>query len=329
MINVAINGFGRIGRLVFRAGWNDKEINFVAVNDLWDVATMAHLLKYDSVHKKFPGAVEVKGNSVFVEGKEIKFFSERDPEKLPWKELGVDVVVESMGIFTSKEGAMKHIKAGAKKVLISAPAKDDSIPTIIKGVNDSSAEGADVVSNGSCTTNSIVPVIEVLEKHWGIENGFLTTVHSYTNDQNILDLPHKDLRRARSAAINIIPTSTGAAKAVAKVFPQLKGKLDGLALRVPTPNGSITDLTVVLKKEATVEEINSAMKKAAEGHLKGVMEYSTEPLVSSDIVGNPHSSVFDATLTMCNGKLAKLAAWYDNEWGFSNRMIETIKLMMK
>lgn len=328
MINVAINGFGRIGRLVLRAGYNDKDIKFVAVNDLGDIKTMAHLLKHDSVHGKFSGKVDVKGNNIVVDGKSIKFFSEKDPTKLPWKKLKIDIVVESTGIFTTKKDAMMHIKAGAKKVLISAPAKgDEPVKTVVIGVNSDDAKKETIVSNASCTTNSIAPVIDVLEKEFGVENGFLTTVHSYTNDQMILDLPHKDLRRARAAAINIIPTSTGAAKAVSEVVPGVKGKMDGIAFRVPTPNASITDLTVVLIKEASAEDVNNVLKKAAEGYLKGVLEYSEEELVSTDIIGNPNSAVIDSKLTKCVGKLCKVCSWYDNEWGFSMRMIETIKLM--
>ncbi|MCK4522391.1 MAG: type I glyceraldehyde-3-phosphate dehydrogenase [Nanoarchaeota archaeon] len=328
MVKVAINGFGRIGRLVLRAGYEEKDIEFVAVNDLGDINTMAHLLKFDSVHGKFSGKVDVKGNDLVVDGKKIKFLSEKEPEKLPWKELGVDVVVESTGIFRTKEDVSKHIKAGAKKVLLSSPGKgDEPIQTVVIGVNSNDAKKETIISNASCTTNSIAPVIDVLEKEFGVETGFLTTVHSYTNDQKILDLPHSDLRRARAAAINIIPTSTGAAKAVGEVVPNVKGKMDGMAIRVPTPNASITDLTVVLKKETTAEDVNNALKKAANSYLKGVLEYSEEELVSTDIIGNPYSAIIDSKLTKCIGKLCKVCSWYDNEWGFSMRMIETIKLM--
>ena len=331
MIKVAINGFGRIGRLVLRAGIKDKEIDFVAVNDLGDIATMAHLFKYDSVHGIYPGRVEVDGKDLVVDGKRIKFLSEKDPIKLPWKQLGVDIVVESTGVFVKRDDIMVHIRAGAKKVLLSAPAKgDEPVQTIVRGVNDDKCAGNDIISNASCTTNSIVPVVMVLEQKFGIEGGFLTTVHSYTNDQKILDLPHKDLRRARAAAVNIIPTSTGAAKSVSDVFPGLKGKMDGIAMRVPTPDASISDLTIVLKKKTTAEEINKEMKKAAETYLKGILEYSEEELVSSDIIGNPHSAIVDGKLTkVVNGNIAKVFSWYDNEWGFSMRMIETIKLMGK
>ncbi|MBI2128834.1 type I glyceraldehyde-3-phosphate dehydrogenase [Candidatus Woesearchaeota archaeon] len=330
MVRVAINGFGRIGRLVFRAGYKDKNIEFVAVNDLGDAKTMAHLLKYDSIHRLFPGKVEVKDNNLVVDGKEIKFLSEKDPEKMPWKDLKVDVVVESTGIFTTREGASKHIKAGAKKVLISAPVKgEEKVQTIVRGVNDNKCGGNDLISNASCTTNSLIPVVSVLQAKFGIEAGLMTTIHSYTNDQRILDLPHSDLRRARAAALNIIPTSTGAAKASSEVIPELKGKMDGYAVRVPTPDGSLTDLTVLLKKETTAEELNKVMKEASETYLKGVLQYTEEPIVSTDIIGNPHSSIFDASLTKVIGRLAKVCAWYDNEWGFSLRMIETIKLMAK
>jgi glyceraldehyde 3-phosphate dehydrogenase len=328
MVKVAINGFGRIGRLVFRAGY--KELDIVAINDLGDAQTMAHLLKYDSVHGKFPGEVKVEGDNLVVDGKEIKMLSEKEPEKLPWKEMGIEVVIESTGFFTTKEGASKHLKAGAKKVLISAPVKgDEQVQTVVRGANDKKCNEFDIISNASCTTNSLVPVVQVLEQTFGIEVGFMTTIHSYTNDQRILDLPHKDLRRARAAAINIIPTTTGAAKAISKVFPELEGRFDGVAIRVPTPDASITDFTVLLKKEVTAEEINNAIKEASESYLKGIIEYSEEPLVSSDIIGNPHSCIFDATLTKTNGKLVKVFAWYDNEWGFSKRMVEVIKLMAK
>jgi len=328
MVRVAINGFGRIGRLVFRAGY--KQLDFVAINDLGDAKTMAHLLKYDSVHGKFSEDVFVEDNYLVVGDKKIKMLSEKDPEKLPWKELDIDVVIESTGVFTTKEAASKHLKAGAKKVLISAPFKgEEPVQTVVRGANDNKCRESNIISNASCTTNSLVPIIQVLEKNFGIESGFMTTVHSYTNDQRILDLPHKDLRRARAAAINIIPTTTGAARAVSHVFPELSGKLDGIAVRVPTPNASLTDLTVLLKREASVDEINKVMKEASESYLKGILEYSEEPLVSTDIIGNPHSAIFDASLTKAIGRLAKVYAWYDNEWGFSNRMVEIIRLMGK
>jgi glyceraldehyde 3-phosphate dehydrogenase len=330
MINVAINGFGRIGRLVLRAGLENKNINFVAVNDLGNLETMAHLFKHDSVHGKFKGTVEAKDGNLVINGKPIKFCSEKDPSKLPWADLKVDIAVESTGIFTNEEGLQMHIKAGAKKVLLSAPAKDGSnISTVVVGVNDSDAKGKIFVSNASCTTNSLAPILKVIEEKFGIEKGFMTTVHSYTNDQQILDLPHKDLRRARAAAVNIIPTSTGAAKAVGLVIPSLKGKMDGIAIRVPTPDGSYTDVTLVMKKEAKAEEINSAIKTASQKEMKGIIEYSEEELVSSDIIENPHSSIFDSKQTKVNGNLLKFGTWYDNEWGFSKRMIDVIEMMAK
>ncbi|MBU3941793.1 MAG: type I glyceraldehyde-3-phosphate dehydrogenase [Nanoarchaeota archaeon] len=331
MIRIAINGFGRIGRLVFRAGMKRKGIEFVAVNDLTDAKTLAHLLKYDSVHGILDADIKAKGNSIVVNGKEIKIFSEREPENLPWKKLNIDVVVESTGIFTTKEGAEKHLKAGAKKVLISAPFKGkDFVKTIVIGVNekDYDKKKDNVVSLASCTTNCLAPVVKVLNDNFGIEKGFMTTVHAYTNDQKILDLPHKDLRRARAANLSIIPTTTGAAKSVAETIPALKGKLDGMAMRVPVADGSITDFVAVLKKEATAEEINRIFKSAAEKSLKGILQYTEEPIVSIDVVGNPHSAIFDAELTKTSGKLVKVVAWYDNEWGYSCRMIDFIKMMV-
>ncbi len=328
MVKVAINGFGRIGKMTFKAGYKDKDIEFVAINDLADTKTLAHLLKYDSVHGRFPGKVEARAKSLVIDGKEIAVYSERDPENLPWKKLGVDVVVESTGFFLSKKLAEKHLKAGAKKVLLTAPGKDADIPTIVKGcTSDESCRTDWIISNASCTTNSLAPIVKVLEKNFGVEYGLMTTIHAYTNDQRLLDSPHEDLRRARSASVNIIPTTTGAAKAVGLVFPELKGRLDGLAVRVPVPDGSLTDLTVLLKKEATAAEINSAVKNAAATYLKGIVEYSEEPLVSTDILGNPHSAIFDASLTRVTGRLAKVFSWYDNEWGYSNRLIDLIKDM--
>src|SRR3990172_3203099 len=322
MIKVAINGFGRIGRMAFKAGYKEPAIDFVAVNDLTDTKTLAQLLKYDSVQGRFPGKVEARESSLVVDGKEIKVFKESDPEKLPWGKLGIDVVIESTGFFLSKELAEKHRKAGAKKVLLTAPGKDESIPTVVQGCSPREKCRSDwVISNASCTTNSLAPVVSVLESKFGIESGLMTTIHAYTGDQRLLDAPHKDLRRARSAAINIIPTTTGAAKAVGLVFPLLSGRFDGLAIRVPVADGSLTDFTVLLKKKATVEEINAAMKEAAGTYLKGVLEYSEEPLVSTDILGNPHSAIFDAKLTRVMGRLAKVFTWYDNEWGYSNRLI--------
>lgn len=328
MVRVAINGFGRIGRLVFRAGYN--KLDFVAINDLGDMNTMAHLLKYDSIHGKFPGEVAVEGDCIVVDGKKIRVFSEKEPEKLPWKEFDVDAVVESTGFFVTREGASKHLEAGARKVLISAPWKgEEHVQTIVRGVNDDRIKGEIIISNASCTTNSLAPLVKVILEKFGIEKGFMTTIHSYTNDQRILDLPHSDLRRARAAALNMIPTSTGAASALKEIFPELDGKMDGMAIRVPTSDGSITDLTVIAGRETSVEEVNQVVKEAAESYLKGIIEYSEEQLVSTDIIGNPHSSVFDASLTKVNGKLVKVASWYDNEWGFSNRMVETILLMQE
>lgn len=316
--------------MVFKAGFKDSEIDFVAFNDLTDTKTLAHLLRYDSVHGKFPGKVEAKENSLVIDGKEIKAISEKDPERLPWKELDIDIVIESTGFFLTQELARKHIIAGAKKVLLTAPSKDIDTPTVVKGCTSAdNCKVSNIISNASCTTNSLAPIVKVLEENFGIESGIMTTIHAYTNDQRLLDAPHRDLRRARSAAVNMIPTTTGAAKAVELVYPELKGKFDGLSIRVPIPDGSLTDFTVLLKKEATVEQINASMKKAAESYLKGVLEYSEEPLVSSDIIGNPHSAIFDASLTRVAGRrLAKVFGWYDNEWGYSNRLIDILKEMV-
>ncbi len=326
MVKVAINGFGRIGRLVLRCGIKEKDIDFVAVNDLTDAATLAHLFKYDSVHGIYPGEVKAKENAIIVDGKEIKVLSEKDPSKLPWERLGVEVIIESTGRFRKKEDAGLHLKAGAKKVLISAPAKGDSpVPSIVLGVNDEHFKVGDVVSMASCTTNCLAPIAKVLQDEFGIKRGFMTTVHAYTNDQVILDAPHKDLRRARAAAMSIIPTSTGAAKAIGLVIPELKGKLGGMALRVPVPDGSIVDLAVELEKEVTAEEVNRAMKKASEGEMKGILEYSEEELVSTDIIGNKASSIFDSKQTKANGSLVKVLGWYDNEMGYAQRMVDTVK----
>jgi len=321
-IRVAINGFGRIGRNVFRASINEPNIEFVAVNDLTDAATLAHLLKHDSVHGNFNADVKVKNGSIIVNGKELKVLAETDPAKLPWKELKVDVVIESTGRFVDRAGASKHIQAGAKKVIISAPAKEPDI-TIVLGVNDKEYDKAkhNIVSNASCTTNCLAPVAKVLDENFGIVKGLMTTIHAYTADQRLQDSPHKDLRRARSAAVSMIPTSTGAAKAIGLVMPQLKGKLDGLAIRVPTPNVSIVDLVVELKKPTSKDDVNKLLKAAAKGPLKGVLEYSEEPLVSIDLNGNPNSSIVDATLTsVMEGNMVKVLAWYDNEWGYSCRV---------
>ena len=331
-IKVGINGFGRIGRLVFRAAWGNPDIEIVAVNDLTDSKTLAHLLKYDSVHRRFPGTVEASDDGLLVDGKTVKVLAERDPAKLPWGLLGVEVVVESTGFFTDGEKAKAHIDAGAKRVIISAPASNEDI-TIVMGVNDDQydPEKHFIVSNASCTTNCLAPFAKVLQDNWGISSGFMNTIHSYTNDQNILDLPHKDLRRARAAAMSMIPTSTGAAKAIGLVLPAVKGKLDGMSVRVPTPDGSVVDLVAQLEKPATKDAINAAMKAAAEGPMKGYLEYTEDPIVSIDVVGNPSSSVFDAGQTMVmggEGTFVKCLSWYDNEWGYSNRVLDLAKLMM-
>ncbi len=325
MTKVAINGFGRIGRLTFKDLLKNDNIDVVAINDLTDPATLAHLLKYDSVHGRFNGTVEVSGNTFIVNGKEIRILAERDPASLPWGEMGVDIVLESTGLFRDQAGAGKHIVAGAKKVIISAPAKGD-IPTVVLGVNDDILTGDEtIISNASCTTNCLAPMAKVLDDKFGIEQGYITTIHAYTADQRLQDSPHSDLRRARAAAYSIVPTSTGAAKAVGLVLPHLAGKLDGLALRVPIPDGSLTDLVCVLKTEATADEINAAMKEASEGPMKGILEYTEDPIVSIDIVGNPHSNIFDAALTSANGKLVKVIGWYDNEAGYSARTADLIE----
>ncbi len=329
---IGINGFGRIGRLVFRAMAKDPTLQVVAVNDLGDIPTMAHLLKYDSVHGRAFDKVEVTDEGFIADGYPVKVLQERDPANLPWKELGVDVVIESTGLFTDANKAKAHLEAGAKKVIISAPAKNEDI-TIVMGVNDKEydKEKHNIISNASCTTNCLAPFAKVLLDNFGIKRGFMNTIHAYTNDQRILDLPHKDLRRARAAAMSMIPTTTGAARAVALVLPELKGKLDGFATRVPTPDGSMVDLTVELDKEVTVEEINAAMKAAAEGELEGILEYTEDPIVSIDIVGNSHSSIFDSKLTMViggKGNFVKCISWYDNEWGYSNRVKDLAKIVL-
>ena len=322
---VAINGFGRIGRLTFKALLQKENIEVVAINDLTDTATLAHLLKYDSVHGKFDGTVSATEDGIVVNGTEIKIYAEREPKNLPWGDLNVDVVLESTGRFVDEAGAGGHIEAGAKKVVISAPAKGN-IPTVVLGVNDETLTGDEtIMSNASCTTNCLAPMAKVLDDAFGIEKGYISTVHAYTADQRIQDAPHKDLRRARAAAYSIIPTSTGAAKAVGLVLPHLKGKLDGIALRVPIPDGSLTDLTVVVKKEVTAEEVNAAMKAAADGPMKGILEYTEDPIVSIDIVGNPHSNIFDAQLTSTQGTLVKVVGWYDNEAGYSHRAADLIE----
>ncbi|MBZ0199243.1 MAG: type I glyceraldehyde-3-phosphate dehydrogenase [Ignavibacteriaceae bacterium] len=325
-IKIGINGFGRIGRLVFRRALELGGFDFVAINDLTDAKTLAHLLKYDSVHGKFNGVIAVEGDEIIVNGDRIKVTAEKDPANLKWAELGADVVIESTGVFRSKEQCMKHIEAGAKKVILTVPPKGAVDAMVVLGVNDEILNGSEtVLSNASCTTNCLAPMVKVLNDKFGVEKGFMTTVHSYTNDQQLLDLPHKDLRRARAAAVSIIPTTTGAATAVGKIIPELKGKLDGFSLRVPTPDGSLTDLVATLKKEVTKEEVNAAMKEAAEGSMKGILEYTEDPIVSIDIVGNSHSCIFDAESTMVNGNLVKVVGWYDNEWGYSCRVVDLIK----
>ena len=326
---VAINGFGRIGRITFRSLLENEDIEVVAINDLTAPSALAHLLKYDSAQGKFPGSIELGDNALVINGKTIKVYAERDPQNLPWKKLDVKIVLESTGIFTNAEGAGKHLSAGAEKVIISAPAKGD-IPFVVLGVNDDKLTGKEtILSNASCTTNCLAPMVKVLEDNWGIVNGFMTTVHAYTADQRLQDAPHKDLRRARAAAVSIVPTSTGAAGAVGKVIPSVAGKLDGFAMRVPTLTGSITDFTATLSKEATAQEINAAMKSAAESSLAGIMEYSEEPLVSVDIVGNPHSCIFDSDLTKSSGTLVKVVGWYDNEAGYSSRTADLIARLVK
>ncbi|GAB2538591.1 type I glyceraldehyde-3-phosphate dehydrogenase [Rufibacter soli] len=324
-IRVAINGFGRIGRLTFKTLLERENVEVVAINDLTDNATLAHLLKYDSVHGRFNGTVTADENSITVNGNRIEVFAEREPKNLPWGKLNVDVVLESTGRFVDEKGAGGHLEAGAKKVVISAPAKGN-IPTVVLGVNEDILTGSEtIVSNASCTTNCLAPMAKVLDEAFGIEKGYITTVHAYTADQNLQDAPHADLRRARAAAYSIVPTSTGAAKAVGLVLPHLNGKLDGVAMRVPIPDGSLTDLTVILKKEVTKEEINAAMKKAAEGSMKGILEYTEDPIVSIDIVGNRHSCIFDAELTSASGTLVKVVGWYDNETGYSNRAADLME----
>ena len=326
-VRVGINGFGRIGRNYLRAA-KGKDVEVVAVNDLTDNKTLAHLLKYDSTFGRLDEDVSYDEESITVGGQRVLASAQRDPAQLPWGDLGVDVVIESTGHFTKRDDAALHLKGGAKKVIISAPAKDEDV-TIVMGVNHEKYDPAshDIISNASCTTNSVVPLAKVLLDTFGIEKGFMTTIHAYTNDQVILDFPHKDLRRARSAAVNTIPTSTGAAKAASLVIPELKGKLDGIALRVPVEDGSLTDLAVVLSRETTVEEINDAYRQAAEGPLQGIIRYSTDPIVSRDIVGDDASCIFDSPLTQANGKLAKVFGWYDNEWGYSSRLVDLTVLV--
>jgi glyceraldehyde 3-phosphate dehydrogenase len=329
-VKVGINGFGRIGRNFFRAAKQQgKDWDFVAVNDITDAATLAHLLKYDSVLGRYPGEVSVGGNGIVVDGDELRVIAERDPSNLPWKELGAEVVIESTGLFTKRDDANKHIEAGAEKVIISAPAKGEDL-TVVLGVNDEKYDPANhhVISNASCTTNCVAPMAKVLDDAFGIDQGFMTTIHAYTNDQQILDLPHKDLRRARAAAVNIIPTTTGAAKATGLVLEHLKGKLDGISMRVPVPDGSVTDLVAQVRGEPSVEAVNEAFRAAAEsGPLAGKLIYTEDPIVSSDIVGTPPSCTFDAASTMVMGNTVKIVGWYDNEWGYSNRLVDLVELV--
>jgi len=330
-LRVAINGFGRIGRNFLRTSWRNKELEIIAINDLTDAKTLAHLLRYDSVHGIFDAEIKTSDGSIVIDGKEIKVFAVTEPEKLPWNDLGIDVVIESTGRFVDRLSATKHLDAGAKWVIISAPAKEPDA-TICMGVNEEILDPAKhkIISNASCTTNCLAPVAKVLHSEFGIIRGLMTTIHSYTNDQRILDLPHKDLRRARAAALNMIPTTTGAAKAVGIVLPELKGRLNGMAIRIPTPNVSLVDLVAEVGKDVTAEEINAALKKAAEGPMKGILQYSEEPLVSTDLNGNAHSSIVDATLTMViEGRMAKVYAWYDNEWGYSTRLRDLAIYIMK
>jgi len=330
-VRVGINGFGRIGRNIMRAALGDKNIDFVAVNDLTNAATLAHLLKYDSVLGNIHATVESKGDEISVDGEPFKVLSLKDPAQLPWKDLEVDVVFESTGLFTNRDAAAKHLAAGAKKVVITAPAKGQDV-TVVLGVNEDTYDPAKhhVISNASCTTNCLAPLAKVLHQTFGIKSGWMTTIHSYTNDQHLLDLPHKDLRRARAAALSMIPTTTGAAAAVGEVLPELKGKLDGFAMRVPTPNVSVVDLAAILNKNTTAEEVNAALKAAAEGPMKGILAYSTAPLVSIDFKGNPNSSIIDAEYTkVMDGNFVKVLSWYDNEWGYSNRCVDLLRLLVK
>ena len=325
-VKIGINGFGRIGRLVFRAVHERDDVEVLAVNDITNAECLAHLLKYDSVHGKFKGQVEAKADSIVVDGKEVRVLAERDPSKLPWKDMGVEVAVESTGVFRKRDDISRHFDAGARKVLLSVPAKDEIDATIVLGVNDDDLKPEHkIVSNASCTTNCLAPVAKVLHDSFGIKEGLMTTIHAYTNDQRILDLPHKDLRRARAAAMSMIPTTTGAAKAVGKVIPALDGKLNGMAVRVPTWDASMVDFVTVLEKEVTLDDVHSAMERYAEGPMKGILEFCKDPIVSVDIIGNPHSSIYDSLATMMMGKnLVKVIAWYDNEWGYSCRMVDLL-----
>ena len=324
-MRIAINGFGRIGRIFLRSVLANPGIEIVAINDLTDTETLAHLFKYDSVHRTFKGSVKCDSGNLYIDRKQIKVLSEKDPVNLPWKELNIDLVIESTGKFTSKHGAGQHLLAGAKQVIISAPSSDRSVPTVVIGVNDIDFDlSAPIISNASCTTNNVAAMVKILEDNWGIVDGYITTVHSMTGDQNLHDAPHKDLRRARAASASIIPTTTGAAKAITNIFPHLEGKLGGAGIRVPVLNGSLTDFTCSLKKQTTVDEINKAFKAAAEGPMKNVLEYTEDPIVSNDILDNPHSCVFDAKLTSIVGGLVKVVGWYDNEMGYSSRLADLV-----
>lgn len=329
-ITIGINGFGRIGRLVFREMVRRGGFNIVALNDITDATTLAHLLKYDSTHRRYPGEITVDGDHLVVDGRRIRVFAEKDPTKLPWGELKVDFVVESTGVFRSREKCAWHLEAGAKKVILTVPAKGEIDATIVLGVNEYMLKPEhQIISNASCTTNCLAPMVKVLHDNFGVVRGLMNTIHAYTNDQRLLDLPHSDLRRARSAALSTIPTSTGAAKAIGLVIPELKGKLDGLALRVPVPTGSVVDFTAELSHPSTKADINAAMKSASQGAMKGILEYTEDPIVSSDIIGNSHSCIFDAQLTMTIGNTAKVIGWYDNEWGYSCRVVDLIETAMK
>lgn len=324
-VRVGINGFGRIGRVTARIIQKCKDIELVAINDLTDARTLSHLFKYDSVHGKYDGEISYTENEIVIDGRPVRVFAQKDPQNIPWKEVNVDIVVESTGHFLDKESASKHIAAGAKKVIISAPASDE-VKAVVLGVNDHILSPDDtIISNASCTTNCAAPMIKVLDDNWELEDGYITTVHSYTGDQRLHDAPHKDLRRARAASLSIVPTSTGAAKAITKIFPHLNGKLGGCGMRVPVPDGSLTDITCVLKKPVTFDEINAAFKKAAEGYMKGIMEYNPDPIVSIDIVNNPHSCIFDPEFTSVVGNMVKVIGWYDNESGYSNRVVDLIR----
>ena len=325
-IKIAINGFGRIGRTLTRVIQQHPELHLCAINDLGETENLWHLLKYDSIHGRFPGEIEGREDCFFINDRVVQVYHQKDPETLPWYDFGIDVVIEATGAFRTREGAEKHLKAGAKKVIFSAPAQDADIKTVVLGINDHILDGSEsIVSNASCTTNSAAPLVQILQDHWNIEQAYITTVHSYTSDQRLHDAPHKDFRRGRAAAESIVPTTTGAAKAITKIFPDLDGKIGGAGIRVPVPNGSLTDLSCILDQEVSIEEINDKFRAASQGDLKGILEYTSDPIVSRDIIGNPHSSIFDSQLTSALGKMVKVVGWYDNEWGYSNRLAELIK----